>query len=298
MRNLLKWAGRLLVVVVALALVAYAVAHVLSERRMAKVYAIEPAAPVVSSDPGAIERGEHVATIRGCRECHGSDMGSSTFIDDALFARLSGTNLTPGSSVGVLTDVDLVRAIRHGVARSGHSLLFMPSREFIGLSEQDMGDLLAYLHSLPAVDRVPPENRIGPVGRILLVANKVPLLSAEHVLHDEKPGQFIVGPTAEYGAYLAAACQGCHGKSFSGGHILGTPPDWPEAANLTPDKTGLAGWSEADLKKALREGISRDGRPLQTKYMPVSAIKHMTDEEISAVYAYLVSLPAKARGNH
>lgn len=298
MRKLMKWVGRVLLATVVLIVVAYAAVHVLSERRMARVYAIEPVVPSGSGDPAAIKRGEHVATIRGCRECHGSDMGGSTFIDDALFARLSGPNLTPGSRAGVLGDVDFVRAVRHGVAKNGHSLLFMPSQEFIGLSEQDMADLLAYVHSLPAVDRNPPENRIGPVGRILLVADKVPLLPAEHVPHDEKPGQSIAGPTAEYGAYLASSCQGCHGKTFSGGHIPGTPPDWPDAANLTPDSSGLAGWTEADLKKVLREGISRDGRPILTAYMPVSATMHMTDEEISAVYAFLSSVPAKPVGNH
>ncbi|MEZ5462903.1 c-type cytochrome [Dokdonella sp.] len=296
MRKLMKWIGRSMVAVVLLLAVGLVAVYLLSEQRMARVYAIEPTVPPVPVDPGAVERGLHVATIRGCRDCHGSDMGSGTLIDDAMFARISGPNLTPGASGGVLSDVDLVRAIRHGVGRNGRSLLLMPSQEFVGLSEQDMGDLLAYLHSLPAVERTPPENRVGPIGRILLVADQVPLLPAEHVDHAAKPEQPVVGATAEYGAYLAAACQGCHGKTFAGGHIAGTPPSWPDAANLTPDPTGLAEWSEADLKKALREGISRDGRPLQTEYMPVSATKHLTDDEVSALYAYLRSVPAIASG--
>lgn len=105
-------------------------------------------------------------------------------------------------------------------------------------------------------------------------------------------------PTAAYGAYLATACVGCHGKGFSGGHIPGMPPDWPDAANLTPDPGGLANWSEADLKQALREGVAPGGRALKTDYMPVRVTRFLTDEEVGALYAYFRSLPAKAHGQH
>jgi cytochrome c553 len=98
-----------------------------------------------------------------------------------------------------------------------------------------------------------------------------------------------------YGAYLATSCAGCHGADFSGGHIAGTPPSWPDAANLTPDPSGLADWSEADFRQALRDGVVPGGRRLQTDYMPVRVTRNFTDEEISALYAYLRSLPAKSR---
>lgn len=298
MRKLLKWLVRIVVVVVVVVGMLFAAVYVLSEQRMAKVYAIEPAVPSIASDPGAVERGAHVAAIRGCRDCHGKDMSSATFIDDPLFARLSGSNLTPAGSGGKFSDTELVRAIRHGVGKEGKSLLFMPSQEFSHLSDQDLGDLLAYLHSLPAVDRTPPANRIGPLGRALFVAGKVALLPAEVVDHEATPAQPEVAPTAAYGAYLAAACMGCHGKSLAGGHVPGTPANWPDAANLTPGPDGLGDWSAADFSKALREGVAKGGRQLQTRYMPVSATKHLTDVEVSALFAFLRSLPAKRQGQH
>lgn len=298
MRKLVKWLVRIVLVVVVVVGVLLGAVYVLSEQRMARVYAIEPAVPSVSTDPGAVERGAHIAAIRGCRDCHGTDMGGATFIDDPLFARLSGPNLTPAGAGGKSSDVDLVRAIRHGVSREGRSLLFMPSQEFSHLSDQDMGDLLAYLHSLPAVDKAPPANRVGPIGRALFVAGKVPLLPAEIVDHEARPEQPVPGPTTAYGAYLSSACVGCHGKGFSGGHIPGTPPSWPDAANLTPHPSGLADWSETDFRTALREGIARGGRKLQTEFMPVSATRHMSDTEIAALYAFLHSLPAKPHGLH
>jgi mono/diheme cytochrome c family protein len=297
MRKAWKWLSRLAAVVLILLAVVLAAAYALSERRMAKVYQVDPAVPVVPVDAAAIARGDHIATIRGCKDCHGADLGGATFIDDPLFARLSGSNLTPGGAGGKLTDVDRVRAIRHGVAPDGRSLLFMPAQDFNGLGEQDMGDLLAYLHNVPAVGHVPPVNRVGPLGRLLFVAGKVPLLPAEIVDHTVRSVQPpLAGSTVAYGAYLATSCAGCHGKGFSGGHIPGTPPDWPDAANLTPDPSGLAAWSETDFRTALREGLARGGRAMKTDYMPVRVTKHFTDEEIGALYAYLRSLPAKRRG--
>lgn len=299
MRRALKWLGRLAAVVLVLLVAVVLSAYVLSERRMAKVYRIDPPVPAVPSDAAAIERGSHLAAIRGCKDCHGPDLGGATFIDNPLFARLSGPNLTPAGAGGKLTDVDRVRAIRDGVAPDGRPLLFMPAQEFSHLGDADLGDLLAYLHSVPAVERTPPANRVGPLGRVLFVAGKVPLLPAEIVDHAMRHGEPPpAGATAAYGAYLATACAGCHGKGFSGGHIPGTPPDWPDAANLTPDPSGLANWSEADLKKALREGMAPGGRALKTDYMPVRVTRFLTDEEVGALYAYFRSLPAKPHGRH
>ena len=299
MRKLGKWLGSLAAIVLVLLVVVLAATYVLSARRMAKVYAINPTVPVVPTDAAAIERGGHVAAIRGCTDCHGHDLGGATFINDPLFARLSGTNLTAGGVGATLTDVDRVRAIRDGVGPDGRSLLFMPAQEFHGLSNQDVGDLLAYLHSAPAVAHVPPPNRVGPIARVLFLLGKMPLLPAEIVGHAAPlpVAAVAVGPTAAYGAYLAVSCAGCHGADFSGGHIAGTPPNWPDAANLTPDQKGLGDWSEADFKKALRDGVVPGGRMLQADYMPVRVTRNFTDEEIRALYAYLHSLPAKSHGH-
>ena len=297
MRKLVKGLSRLLGGLVLLLVLVVAVTWGLSERRLHKVYSIDMGTPVVSSDAQAIERGEHIAAIRGCKDCHAADLGGHTIIDDVIVARLSGTNLTAAGPIARYSDADLVRAIRHGVAADGRPLLFMPAQEFAALSEQDVGDLLAYLHSLARVDRIQPTNRVGPLGRLLFLIGKIPLLPAEIVDHHSTvPSRPEVGPTAAYGAYLSSACKGCHGEGFSGGRVPGTPPEWPDAANLTPDASGLAHWTETDFRKALREGIARGGRAIDTRYMPVSATRHLTDEEVSALYAFLQGLPPRVKG--
>ncbi len=66
------------------------------------------------------------------------------------------------------------------------------------------------------------------------------------------------------------------------------------AANLTPDSaTGIGTWTEETFKKALRTGkhLGQDnGRPIMPP-MPWMFIGKMTDEDLSAVFAYLRSLP-------
>ncbi len=289
---LARGAAALMIAVV----LALGVIYGLSQRRMTAVYTITPPVPRVPTDAGAIARGEHVATIRGCRGCHGPNLAGETFIDAPLVVRLSGANLTPGRVGGAPSDIDMVRAIRHGVAPDGHPLLFMPAQEFSSLSAQDMGDLLAYLHRVPAVRRAPPANTVGPLGRLMFLAGKIPLLPAELVNHHQQVAADAPHTPVEYGAYLAGACSGCHGRTFSGGPIPGTPPGWTVPANLTVHPTGLAGWSENDLKHALRDGVARGGRKLNTERMPVAMTRHLTDPEIGALYAFFRSLPPRPWG--
>ncbi len=63
--------------------------------------------------------------------------------------------------------------------------------------------------------------------------------------------------------------------------------------NLTPDPdTGLGGWTADDVRRALREGRSRDGRRLAPLDMPWTVLAGLTDRDLAAVHAYLQSLPA------
>ncbi len=63
--------------------------------------------------------------------------------------------------------------------------------------------------------------------------------------------------------------------------------------NLTPDPdTGLGGWSAGDLRRALRDGRSRDGRTLSAFDMPWTILAEVQDADIDAIHAYLQSLAA------
>ncbi|MEX3691354.1 c-type cytochrome [Paraburkholderia sp. BR14263] len=88
-------------------------------------------------------------------------------------------------------------------------------------------------------------------------------------------------------------CVVCHtaknGKPFAGGLPLATPFGTIYATNITPDsQTGIGNWSEAAFARALRHGIARDGHQLYPAF-PYVHFTHMTDHDVSAAYAYLMS---------
>jgi hypothetical protein len=63
------------------------------------------------------------------------------------------------------------------------------------------------------------------------------------------------------------------------------------AANLTSDETGIGNWQEKNFIKAIREGKAKgmdNSRPILPP-MPVEVLKHMTDQELKAIFAYLKS---------
>ncbi len=269
-----------------------------TQRGIDRKYEIAGHAVTVPTDSLALLRGQHVATALGkCIDCHGADLGGRQFIDVPPVARLYAANLTRGKGGvgGQLSDLDWERAIRHGVKPDGSALLFMPSLEFQFLKDDDLGALIAYLKSLPPVDREPAKNSVGPVGRLLYAKGELALVPAERVDHATHPVSPVASVTPGYGRYLAeiGGCTGCHGEGFSGGQIPGTPPEWKPAANITP--TGIGHYTEEDFFRALREG-KRPGGVAIDSLMPYRFTKLMTDDEIRALWLFLRTVPPKPYG--
>ena len=104
--------------------------------------------------------------------------------------------------------------------------------------------------------------------------------------------------TVERGRQLAAVgdCAVCHtatgGATNAGGQPLHTPFGTVYSTNLTPDvETGLGSWSLAAFQRAMREGISRDGHHLYPAF-PYTAFAKTSDDDLTALYAYLMAQPA------
>ena len=65
-----------------------------------------------------------------------------------------------------------------------------------------------------------------------------------------------------------------------------------KGSNITPDpETGIGKWSEADVRRALIDGVRPDGVPLAPQ-MPFGFYKIMTPRDVDAVVAYVRSVPA------
>lgn len=97
---------------------------------------------------------------------------------------------------------------------------------------------------------------------------------------------------ANRGAYIArtADCMACHREDYSGGVAIETPIGNIYSTNITPSKTyGIGNYTEADLKKALHKGRA-PGHQIYPA-MPYPSYHGMTDNDISALFAYLQTVP-------
>ena len=294
MRKILKWlgytAGLLLVVVMAV----FAFAWIISENGLQRTHAVSDPPLAMRRDAEALARGAHLFATRGCADCHGADAAGQFVLDAGPVIKLIAPNITPGGVVKAYSADQIAASIRHGVKASGHAMVFMPSAEYAGMGDDDTAALVAYLQSLPASDNNPGLLEIRPLGRVMYAFGDFPLLPAEHI--DHRPRARVAPPiaaSAEYGAYVAQGCIGCHGNDFAGQHVPGTPPSFPDSRNLTP--TGLGTWTAADFRRALREGKRPDGSAIDP-FMPWQAYSKMTDVEIDALWAYLQTLPATPTG--
>jgi nicotinate dehydrogenase subunit B len=111
------------------------------------------------------------------------------------------------------------------------------------------------------------------------------------------PG-FYSAATIERGRLVAAAgdCIVCHtapnGIQNTGGLPLDTPFGTIYSTNITPDpETGIGKWSYAAFERAMREGLHRDGRHLYPAF-PYTAFAKVSDNDLQALYAYLMAQPA------
>jgi len=231
--------------------------------------------------------------MRGCTDCHTPDLGGQVFIDDPMLGTIATANLTrgQGSATAAYTVGDWERAIRHGIGPDGRGLLIMPSYEYAGLSDEQVAQMIAFLQTVPPVDRVPAEAALKPLARGLFLAGQLPLLPAELIDHDVAHVASVpVEASAEYGAYLSTTCTGCHQSNLAGGAVPGSAPGDPRSANLTP-AGNLGHWTLDDFKTALRSGTTPEGKVLDPAVMPWPIAAQMTDVELEALWLYLQSLP-------
>lgn len=302
MKKILKWVGIILGGLLGVLLVGLIVIYFQSQARLTRVYEVPEESVVIPTDEESIANGKHIFQFRGCESCHGENLEGKVYLDDPAIGKVISSNLTTGKGGvgGAMSDADWVRAIRHGIRPDGTGLLFMPSTEFYYLSDEDLGDVIAYIKSMPAADNELPPSSLSFTGRVVMTLVKdLTFIPAELIPHDAtRPTAPVAGITPEYGTYLTQSCHVCHGPTMSGGVIPGLPSSWPPAPNLTfGSGSVLPTWTEEDFITALRTGKTPTGTELRSAYMPWTSYKYMSDDELKAVWAYLQSLPKVDYGN-
>lgn len=100
---------------------------------------------------------------------------------------------------------------------------------------------------------------------------------------------------AERGAYVATAadCYACHtaknGAAWAGGLPFETPFGRLYATNISPDREfGIGAWTRAEFHRSVRDGVGKGGRHLYPA-MPYASYREMSQEDVDAVYAYLMT---------
>lgn len=238
----------------------------------------------VSMDSASVAHGRHVAEMR-CLGCHSTMRSDSlplgggfvgTF-DDPLHldrATLPFPNLTPAGPLATWSDGEIARAIREGIRNDGRALVFMPSVAYRGLSDHDLGALIAFLRSQPAVPNTPARRHINWFGA-LLVGLGLEETSLQPPVTAPVPA---VSPadTLAYGGYLARSlrCRECHGQELRGS--MG--PDLHAYAHQYPESLFV--------RSVQRGRRATDGSPVVEK-MPSKAFKKLTPDELRSLYRWL-----------
>lgn len=236
-----------------------------------------------------VDLGKRIVYVRnGCVACHGTDLAGKVFID-GLPGRIAGANITP-ATLHEWSDEEIAQAIRNGVGKNHQPLKFMPSQDFQNLSKEDLASVIAFLRTVPPVQKVNTPIEIKPLGKILYMVGKFPNLFPIELIDAKKAfiQKPVEAPTVEFGKYIAkTSCMGCHQVNLAGGKIPGGPPEWPSAADLRPSAIG--NWDEKNFITAMKKGINPSGKKIRPP-MPIEMTSQMNEIELKALWSYLRSL--------
>jgi mono/diheme cytochrome c family protein len=264
-----------------------------------------------------VERGRYlVESIVACGNCHtpqgpnGPIMnralsGGPPIMEPGAFTAMP-SNITPDPETGIgkWTDAELKLAIREG-KRPAHSPNAgsiigppMPFEQYRMLADADLDAIVAYLRTVPAISNKVPKSTYN-----------VPLPPA----YGPPITQAVAAPPRSdkvaYGAYLAGPlghCIECHTPMDQATHrfkydtLLGAggfPFHGPWGISVSRNITshaedGLGKWSDAEIERAIRTGVGKDGR----KLMPPMAYGYyakISADDMSALIAYLRSIAPK-----
>jgi mono/diheme cytochrome c family protein len=285
---LLKWGGAGLA---ALASVVVASVGVLLILGLWKLH-VRSAPPVflkVAGTAEQIQRGKAVAD-GFCSGCHsttgtltgGLDLGGHFPLPVGSFV---ASNLTPAGPLSRWSDGDIFRAIRNAVDRDGRWLIIMSYTNAGKLSDDDTRAVIAYLRSLPSAGQMTavPSDHLSLLGLMMLGADMLPTGKPVSTSIITAPPK---APTSQYGEYILSYqdCRECHGSKLTGG----TPGQLPP---LGPDLNIVKGWKFEEFVATFRTGIDPNGQAIGSE-MPWQQIGRMDDEELRAIYEYLMQLPA------
>ncbi|XOV93277.1 MAG: c-type cytochrome [Bacteroidota bacterium] len=292
--KILKWIGIALVslIIIVAAIFLFQIRN--AENLIQRTVEIKPVQMTIPDDSVSLAIGE--IWVRAlCADCHNSDLGGKMFVDDPdLIGTIYTPNITKGQGgIAYYTDENWLSSLRHGVSPTGKPLMIMPSQEFTKMRAEDIGGIIAYMKTVPPVDRTNGQTEFKPFAKFLVSIGAFGDLFSYDVIDHQAPIPENITDETPYdrGKYLSlvTGCQSCHGEALSG--QVTPDPNSPPSANLTPGGN-LANWSYDDFTSFMHSGKTKEGKIIDTKFMPWQAYSHLPEEELEAIFTYLKSQDA------
>lgn len=271
--------------------------------------ALYAASAAAQAPEDRVEQGRYLLQAAGCTTCHTAKGGEPLAGGRALdtpFGTFHTPNITPDPETGIggWTDAEFVAALRHGTRPDGAAYYpAFPYTTYTRMREADALAIKAYLDSLPPVRNPVPDHALDFPFSLRILMRPWRLLFFDDAAGWAPPAG--LGEQAQRGAYLVEAlahCGECHTPRNAFGALdrdrafAGTPdgPDGEKVPNITPDpETGIGDWSEADIVYLLREGLKPNFDDVQGSMAEAvrDGLRHLTDEDLQAIAAYLKSIP-------
>ena len=255
-----------------------------------------------------IRGGYLVNGIAGCGNCHtpkgpdgvdlpGRDLagGGTIEIPNLFLARMPNITQDRDTGIGAWTDAQIALAIREGKRPDGRVIgPPMPIELYRHTADHDLAAIVAYLRTIRPVRNevakseyhVPlPPNYGAPVQSVAAPANT-----------PEARGAYLAGPLGH--------CTECHtpvgangqrdwSRLGAGGPPIPGPAGVVVPRNISSHRTaGIGAWSDAQIIRAVTEGISADGRRLSPP-MAFGYYARMNRGDLADLVAWLRTVPAQ-----
>ena len=254
-----------------------------------------------------VERGSYlVNTIMTCGNCHspkgppnvvaGKDFSGGLRFNEPPFD-VTAPNITPDKDTGIGTwsAADIKKLILDNTSPTGVQIVVMPTGFYRILLPSDLDAIVAYLQSIkPVSNKVPDPIYKMPVPHQIFPGAEKPIDLTD--LNDKvKRGFYLatIGHCMECHTAREKGVQDFQNAMGAGGQEFPGPWGVSTSRNITSSKTkGIGDWTDADIKRAITQGIDKDGNHLKPP-MGFQYYAKMTDADLDAVIAWLRTVPPK-----
>lgn len=267
---------------------------------------------------GDAGRGERIFWAGGCASCHarpGAEGEGLLELGGGLelatpFGTFVPPNISsdPNDGIGGWSPGDFANAMMRGVAPDGsHLYPSFPYASYARMQPSDVGDLFAYMKTLPAVPGKAADNRlafpytirrgIGLWKRLYL--SEAPVVALSPDASDEvKLGRYLVeGPGHCGECHTPRGMLGGVDKSQWLAGAVAAEQGEGTVPNITPDEAGIGSWSTGDIASYLETGFTPEFDSVGGSMVDVQRnMARLRAEDREAIAAYLKAIPAHANG--